>query len=187
MKFVQVVTAAVLVEVSAGSVVDTPSENAGLVVAQETQCRAIIVPGAFAQVILVEVGAQNSRLRRTVRALGQRGRVGDRAEAGGSRVAIVAIGALQRRRRGQAAAQLRRQVGRLAAPRLGDRVIAGIGIAGVEIQPFVRGQVARAVVTVAVTLEADFLLQRLARIGSCLLYTSPSPRDGLLSRMPSSA
>ena len=26
-----------------------------------------------------------------------------------------------------------------------------------------------------------------ARIGTCLLYTSPSPRDGLLSRMPSSA
>ena len=25
------------------------------------------------------------------------------------------------------------------------------------------------------------------RDGSCLLYTSPSPRDGLLSRMPSSA
>ena len=25
------------------------------------------------------------------------------------------------------------------------------------------------------------------RIKSCLLYTSPSPRDGLLSRMPSSA
>ena len=25
------------------------------------------------------------------------------------------------------------------------------------------------------------------RIGFCLLYTSPSPRDGLLSRMPSSA
>ena len=24
-------------------------------------------------------------------------------------------------------------------------------------------------------------------IGTCLLYTSPSPRDGLLSRMPSSA
>ena len=24
-------------------------------------------------------------------------------------------------------------------------------------------------------------------MGSCLLYTSPSPRDGLLSRMPSSA
>ena len=26
-----------------------------------------------------------------------------------------------------------------------------------------------------------------ARMGACLLYTSPSPRDGLLSRMPSSA
>ena len=26
-----------------------------------------------------------------------------------------------------------------------------------------------------------------ARRGACLLYTSPSPRDGLLSRMPSSA
>ena len=26
-----------------------------------------------------------------------------------------------------------------------------------------------------------------ANIGTCLLYTSPSPRDGLLSRMPSSA
>ena len=27
----------------------------------------------------------------------------------------------------------------------------------------------------------------LDRKGTCLLYTSPSPRDGLLSRMPSSA
>ena len=27
----------------------------------------------------------------------------------------------------------------------------------------------------------------LAGAGPCLLYTSPSPRDGLLSRMPSSA
>ena len=25
------------------------------------------------------------------------------------------------------------------------------------------------------------------KVGRCLLYTSPSPRDGLLSRMPSSA
>ena len=29
--------------------------------------------------------------------------------------------------------------------------------------------------------------QPLATMSSCLLYTSPSPRDGLLSRMPSSA
>ena len=29
--------------------------------------------------------------------------------------------------------------------------------------------------------------ERQVRIRDCLLYTSPSPRDGLLSRMPSSA
>ena len=29
--------------------------------------------------------------------------------------------------------------------------------------------------------------QEIDRLNSCLLYTSPSPRDGLLSRMPSSA
>ena len=29
--------------------------------------------------------------------------------------------------------------------------------------------------------------QNMALTGICLLYTSPSPRDGLLSRMPSSA
>ena len=29
--------------------------------------------------------------------------------------------------------------------------------------------------------------QALQELGYCLLYTSPSPRDGLLSRMPSSA
>ena len=28
---------------------------------------------------------------------------------------------------------------------------------------------------------------RAYKVGNCLLYTSPSPRDGLLSRMPSSA
>ena len=28
---------------------------------------------------------------------------------------------------------------------------------------------------------------RVILVNSCLLYTSPSPRDGLLSRMPSSA
>ena len=29
--------------------------------------------------------------------------------------------------------------------------------------------------------------EALERMDTCLLYTSPSPRDGLLSRMPSSA
>ena len=30
-------------------------------------------------------------------------------------------------------------------------------------------------------------IRRIANLDVCLLYTSPSPRDGLLSRMPSSA
>ena len=33
----------------------------------------------------------------------------------------------------------------------------------------------------------DLDTDRLASAKNCLLYTSPSPRDGLLSRMPSSA
>ena len=37
-------------------------------------------------------------------------------------------------------------------------------------------------------MEKHLSLQDIAdQIGYCLLYTSPSPRDGLLSRMPSSA
>ena len=38
-----------------------------------------------------------------------------------------------------------------------------------------------------VGLKADWLNSRLRTNVACLLYTSPSPRDGLLSRMPSSA
>ena len=36
-------------------------------------------------------------------------------------------------------------------------------------------------------LEGDFGGFPVDRLTPCLLYTSPSPRDGLLSRMPSSA
>ena len=38
-------------------------------------------------------------------------------------------------------------------------------------------------------LEVEEILEvvNVAKAQSCLLYTSPSPRDGLLSRMPSSA
>ena len=35
--------------------------------------------------------------------------------------------------------------------------------------------------------RTDLADQSLAWLNDCLLYTSPSPRDGLLSRMPSSA
>ena len=39
-----------------------------------------------------------------------------------------------------------------------------------------------------VRCEPNFaVFKAIAHKGSCLLYTSPSPRDGLLSRMPSSA
>ena len=33
----------------------------------------------------------------------------------------------------------------------------------------------------------DYVAKRFTEATGCLLYTSPSPRDGLLSRMPSSA
>ena len=36
-------------------------------------------------------------------------------------------------------------------------------------------------------LPLEFVVRRYAWGSYCLLYTSPSPRDGLLSRMPSSA
>ena len=33
----------------------------------------------------------------------------------------------------------------------------------------------------------DQTMEQFGQLNTCLLYTSPSPRDGLLSRMPSSA
>ena len=39
----------------------------------------------------------------------------------------------------------------------------------------------------ALTGNSDPAMRDVTVVGSCLLYTSPSPRDGLLSRMPSSA
>ena len=39
----------------------------------------------------------------------------------------------------------------------------------------------------AVSLALRHLLESMTALKDCLLYTSPSPRDGLLSRMPSSA
>ena len=40
---------------------------------------------------------------------------------------------------------------------------------------------------VAGLLRDPYILENLGAAMACLLYTSPSPRDGLLSRMPSSA
>ena len=40
---------------------------------------------------------------------------------------------------------------------------------------------------ILVPTEEVVEMRRGRRVNSCLLYTSPSPRDGLLTRMPSSA
>ena len=40
---------------------------------------------------------------------------------------------------------------------------------------------------VAINMPSSKLKVAIANVLACLLYTSPSPRDGLLSRMPSSA
>ena len=37
------------------------------------------------------------------------------------------------------------------------------------------------------SFTAEWLIERSRKLGSCLLYTSPSPRDKRQSRMPSSA
>ena len=52
------------------------------------------------------------------------------------------------------------------------KIIAGVDEVG-------RGSLVGPVYAAAVILKKS--------INTCLLYTSPSPRDGLLSRMPSSA
>ena len=44
-----------------------------------------------------------------------------------------------------------------------------------------------AIVDIIVNIEDEFLEINNLDKGSCLLYTSPSPRDAQLSRMPSSA
>ena len=40
---------------------------------------------------------------------------------------------------------------------------------------------------ILIGLTTALTLQNILMVMVCLLYTSPSPRDGLLSRMPSSA
>ena len=49
------------------------------------------------------------------------------------------------------------------------------------------GMGAHAAGELASKLAIDHIPHLYAKYNDCLLYTSPSPRDGLLSRMPSSA
>ena len=57
---------------------------------------------------------------------------------------------------------------------------------GVPLQIFARGRDGGIDITDD-TVSKNVVIQVKHYINSCLLYTSPSPRDGLLSRMPSSA
>ena len=60
--------------------------------------------------------------------------------------------------------------------------VAGLGenpVSGLESEPYYCISLSG--------LDPDYLRLRSRVFYSCLLYTSPSPRDGLLSRMPSSA
>ena len=49
------------------------------------------------------------------------------------------------------------------------------------------GLVSKAILLVKTTEDVTHFSGLKINIETCLLYTSPSPRDGLLSRMPSSA
>ena len=71
-------------------------------------------------------------------------------------------------------------------PKLVATGIAPLGIVSVGVVPM--GIVAIGVVPMGVvSLGVVSMGVVTAGFTTCLLYTSPSPRDGLLSRMPSSA
>ena len=110
--------------------------------------------------------------------------------------------ALRRRREREAAeevgARLQREVRRLEVVVVGDldahEVAQRVGLALQarplrEVEPEELGDRARALAEREVDLRVARarLAQRGEQVLDCLLYTSPSPRDGLLSRMPSSA
>ena len=66
-----------------------------------------------------------------------------------------------------------------------DRAVSA-GIANGVINPFGPQTAAGSALLAANAVDGDYATA-VGRVKACLLYTSPSPRDGLLSRMPSSA
>ena len=66
------------------------------------------------------------------------------------------------------------------------QLIASLAWWAVSAAGFVGGWAAGAYL-IAAAREREFIYRLAQRFLICLLYTSPSPRDGLLSRMPSSA
>ena len=63
-----------------------------------------------------------------------------------------------------------------------DSIVESLATAG-----YICNEQIATVVYLAAALEKPILVEGPPGVGNCLLYTSPSPRDGLLSRMPSSA
>ena len=86
---------------------------------------------------------------------------------------------------GRVAGQLRiRPYGQL----FGGRSVPMGGIAAVAVEPWARGRgVAQALLDASLQAMAEAGQVVSAMACSCLLYTSPSPRDRTRSRMPSSA
>ena len=77
---------------------------------------------------------------------------------------------------------------------LGAELIAGLTINTVNdgssdqhmISGTIQKRFARGMQVLA-TYTRSIMMESTSKLNPCLLYTSPSPRDGLLSRMPSSA
>ena len=67
----------------------------------------------------------------------------------------------------------------------GSNVVV-FGLGGIGLNVIQGARLAGANMIVGVDIN-DSKKEMAKRFGICLLYTSPSPRDGLLSRMPSSA
>ena len=72
----------------------------------------------------------------------------------------------------------------LIAYSFGNRIPSGVDPTRTVGEP---GPVNEALADAAVRTRGDRSIPIYAQTEICLLYTSPSPRDGLLSRMPSSA
>ena len=71
---------------------------------------------------------------------------------------------------------------------LGIQIYFPFNVAEGEEIPYHRMQSIRVAVFITFTFYgALYLINSIREVYPCLLYTSPSPRDGLRSRMPSSA
>ena len=85
--------------------------------------------------------------------------------------------------------QIPTAVGNVTQPQLRSIFVQAAQQAIYEIiAPVVERSVTIAAISTAELIQKDFAAESdVEKMRNCLLYTSPSPRDGLLSRMPSSA